>query len=227
MYDEITCSYSLPTESPFVVYQTKSLDCRMATYEITADGHLFLTAEAFGRMDKPEAVPLTGIVEFYNSNGCASAFGHEFTRDGEDFESVTYEATFVNGNVTQIVETGREREVALSSEFYRQADAVIDKDAPQIDETDPEIGAELWRLWGGDFTPAYPVILVVKTEQEWALTDAKGSIEKGHSGDIGNILFRTKEDAEKAGRWRKESWARKTQWCNERLAEKTDKQPTK
>ncbi len=150
MYDEIVCNYPLPTQSPFAIYQTKSLDCMMGTYEIAEDGRLFQTDGTFtGKLDPPELVELTGVVEFYNSNFAACAFGQTFTRDGEDFESVTYEATFHDGKVTAIVEIERERTPALSSEFYRQADVEIDKDAPQIDETEPEVGATLWRLWGG------------------------------------------------------------------------------
>lgn len=220
MYDEVKCDYPLPTESLFEIYQTKSLDCVMATYEITTDGRLLQTAEMFGTLDKPESVSLTGIIEFYNSNVCASAFGHLFTRNGEDFESVTYEATFDKGVVTKIVETERIREPALSSASYREADEVIDKDAPEIDETEPEVGMQLWRLWGGFDPKPYPVTLAIKTDMEWGLTDEKGRIETAHSSDLGRILFRTKEDAEAMGRWRKESWERKTQWCKERLAEK-------
>lgn len=192
----------------------------MAAYRITADGRLLQTAEMFGKLDKPEDVPFTGVVEFYNDNACASAFGHLFTRDGEDYESVAYEATFNKGMVTEIVETEHVREPALSSAFYREADEVIDKDAPKIDETEPEVGAQLWRLWGGFDSKPYPATLVVKTAVEWALTDERGRVEQAHPSDMGRILFRTKEDAEAAGRWRKESWERKTQWCKERLAEK-------
>jgi hypothetical protein len=220
MYDEIKCEYPLPTESPFEIFQTKDLDCVMATYVITSDGRLLKTSEMFGKLDEPEAVPFTGIIEFYNSNACVSAFGHLFTRNGEDYESVTYEATFDKDVVTKIVEIERTREAALSSVFYHEADKVIDKDAPEIDKTEPETGVQLWRLWGGFDQKPYPVTLVIKTVAEWGLTDEKGHIEKAHPSDLGNTLFRTQEDAEVAGHWRKESWERKTQWCKERLAEK-------
>lgn len=220
MFDDIICSYPLPTESPFAAYQSKSLGCEMALYEITSDGRLVQTHGTFGTLDKPEDVPFTGVLEFYNANSCASAFGHLFTRNGEDFESVTYEAAFVSGKVTQIIETARERTPSLSSAFYRQADKVIDQDQPQIDTTEPEVGAELWRLWGGHDSTSYPVTLLAKTEIEWALRDDKGRIEKEYPSQLGNILFRTKEDAETAKWWRKEGWERKTQWCADRLAER-------
>jgi hypothetical protein len=221
MYDEIICNYALPTRSPFAIYQTKSLDCLMATYEITEHGRLVQTSTAFQKLEKPEFVNHTGVIKFYNSNASASAFGQVFTRSGEDFESVTYEADFHNGEIAGSVrETERERRPALSLEFYHEADTVIDKDAPKIDETQPEVGAQLWRLWGGHDSTPYAVTLVIKTDREWALTDDKGHIEKAHESDIGNILFNSKDDAEASGRWRKESWKRKTQWCADRLAEK-------
>jgi hypothetical protein len=222
MYDEIKCGYPLPTESPFESFQTKSLDCVMAAYEITADGRLLQTAEMFGKLDKPEDVPFTGIIEFYNSNACASAFGHLFTSNGEDYESVEYEATFDKGVVTKIVETEHIRKVALSREFYHEADKVIDKEAPEIDETEPDVGMQLWRLWGGFDSKPYAVTLAIKTAVEWGLTDERGRIEQAHPSDLGRILFRTKEDADVAGRWRKEGSERKTQWCRERLAEKME-----
>jgi len=190
----------------------------MATYEITDDGRLMQTAATFETLSEPEFIALTGDVEFYNSNAVASAFGHLFTRDGEDYQSVTYEARFVGGCVQAIIETEHKREPALSSAFYRKADEEIDKDEPDIKTDEPEIGATLWRLWGGFDREAYPVTLLAKTEVEWALSDGKGRVEKEYPFQLGNILFCSEQDAQSAKWWRKESWERKARWCNEQLA---------
>jgi len=112
MFDEITCSAKLPgTRAKFIepghVFQTKSLDCTLDRYEITADGRLFLDGKD---------CEFHGAVEFYTDNIAATDYDGEvtvyWTATGDDAEIVTYTALFSVGKLLEIREQ-RERFPAL------------------------------------------------------------------------------------------------------------------
>ena len=103
MYDLVICRYPLPGTPPDFCasldhqYQSKSLDCVMATHEITEAGELQQVGPGFlEKQDQPETVHFSGVLKFYDGNSTASAYGVSFTPNGEDREWVAYEATFLS-----------------------------------------------------------------------------------------------------------------------------------
>jgi len=79
MFDYVRCSYELPNRPAWAkVFQTKDLDCELATYEITTNGYLVET----GGIDGAASVPFTGGLRFY---------------DGDDTKWVEYIAQFRRG----------------------------------------------------------------------------------------------------------------------------------
>lgn len=229
MYDYVVCRYPLPTAPPSWAtddqqYQSKSLDCRMAVYEIGEDGRLRqCEAGAFESKFDDAPIPFHGVLEFYHSNWCAAAYGMVFTPDGADHESVTYEATLVDGLVEGIVETERTREPSLSREIYQQLDAMFQGDKPVIDESEPEIGADMYVLWGSinrDLSRGYPAKLIAKTSRDWAFVGRNDKIETIDPHQLGNCLFHTKADAEAQRTWEHQLWDRKTEHCKELIAQK-------
>jgi hypothetical protein len=206
MYDNIICRYPLPGEPPSFCakeghsFQSKSLDCLMGVYEITQAGGLLQTGNMYGDLEKPEPVAFHGILEFYDSNWAALAYGVSFTANGEDFESVTYEATFVNGKVQSIAETEREREPALARSVYEGMDALFEKDEPEVTTTEPEVGQPMYLQWGGP-SKGYPVTLLAKTQLEWIVADARGRTDKLHPTDLGRLLFHSQEESDRMKAW--------------------------
>ncbi len=72
MFDTIVCEYPLPDGKKFESFQTKSLECLMGTYKITADGELFGTRGwmfevAEGEQDERQ-LHYTGAINFYTSD---------------------------------------------------------------------------------------------------------------------------------------------------------------
>lgn len=206
MYDDIICRYPLPGEPPNFCakegyrFQSKSLDCFMATYEITEAGELLQTGEMYGNLEKPEPVDFHGVLEFYTSNWAALAYGVRFTASGEDFESVTYEATFVNGKVQSIVETERERGPALARHLMDEIDALFDRDEPEVTMTEPEAGQSMYLQWGGG-SKGYPVTFLAKTPRDWVVADERGKVDTLHSSDLGRLLFHSKEESDRVKAW--------------------------
>ena len=229
MYDHIVCRYPLPTTPPLFTndndhtYQTKSLDCRLATYEITEDGRV---RRCSGRMRESEfdSQPLdfNGVIEFYSCNGSVVAYGLTFTPDGSDYESVTYEATFVDGAVQKIVETEREREPALAREVYHQLEGMFQEDRPVIDLSEPEIGAEMYVLWGSlkRKLDGYPAKLIAKTSRRWTFVGRHDKTETIDSSQLGNCLFHTEADAKAQRTWEWQLWDRKREYGEKMLQTK-------
>jgi hypothetical protein len=226
MYDYLVCRCPLPGIPPFAAnqqYQSKSLDCEMAEYEIGDDGKLRQCGRgAFQTEFDSAPIPFDGVLEFYHSNWAVAAYGMTFTPGGEDYESVTYEATFVDGRVQQIVETEREHKQALSREVYQQVNTMFEDDKPTIIETAPEIGAEMYVLWGSidRSLDGYPVKLVAKTSRDWAFAGPDDRIETIHPAQLGNCLFHSEADAKAQRRWEHQLWDRQTEYCNELLQTK-------
>lgn len=224
MHDYIVCRYPLPTvpppwATPDYQYQSKSLDCRMAVYEIGEDGKL---RQSQGGMFEEEfdsaPIPFDGVIEFYHSNWTAMAYGMVFTPDGSAHESVTYEATFIHGTVSSIVETERTREPSLSREVYSQLDGMFEEDKPVIDESEPEIGAEMYVMWGSidRKLKGYVAKLIAKTSRDWAFTVGE-KIETIDPHQLGSCLFHSETDAKAQRSWEHRLWDRKTEYCKELL----------
>lgn len=130
MYDNIECLAPLPdgfagTEPRF---QTKSLDCELATYCITADGRLVYVGG--GYLDQPtgEVVPpFHGTIEFYASNWSGTGDGIFATHDDAPLWSKTYRAYFTAGHLDRI-EGGDDRDLEGRRHVPRaEFNAICDK----------------------------------------------------------------------------------------------------
>jgi hypothetical protein len=165
-----------------------------------------------------------GVIEFYHSNWSSAAYGIVFTPDGSDHESVTYEATFVNGAVTTITETEREREPSLSREIYDQLDSVFQEEEPTVDLSEPEVGAEMYVLWGSinRKLDGYPAKLIAKTKRDWAFAVKHDKIETIDPHQLGNCLFHSEADAKARRTWEHQVWDRKTEYCKQLIQSKKE-----
>lgn len=165
-----------------------------------------------------------GVLGFYDSNWSAMAYEMVFTPDGSDHESVTYEATFVNGIVEKITETERTREPSLSREVYEHLDAMFQENKPVINETEPETGAEMYVMWGSinRNLEGYSVKLIAKTARAWAFSKRHDKIETIDPHRLGNCLFHSEADAKAQRSWEHHLWDRKTAYCKELLSQKAE-----
>lgn len=202
MFDYIICKYPLPTKPPDFCtdanhsYQTKDLICQLATYEITESGEL-------KQVDPDsELVPFDGVIEFYDGNVAAAAYGMSFTPDGEDREWVAYEATFVNGVVQSIVETQREREPALSKAQLSEIDARFEAEDPEPvpTMTEPEVGQRMYLQFA--VGKGFSVTLLAKTQRDWTIADDEGEVSTMHPWTLGRLLFHSQEESDRAKAWR-------------------------
>lgn len=166
----------------------------------------------------------SGVIEFYDSNWCASAYEIDFTPDGSDHEGVTYEATFLDGAVVKIEETERSREPSLSVGVYHQLDSMFQEDEPVIDTAEPGVGAEMYVLWGSinRNLDGYTAKLVAKTSRDWAFVGRHEKIETIDPCQLGNCLFHSESDAKARRSWEHQLWDRKTEYCKELLRAKTE-----
>ena len=226
MYDYIICRYPLPGEPPGFCanaghqYQTKSLDCLLHTYEITQAGQLKrIESGVWEKLHEPEMISFDGVLEFYDGNLSAAAYGLGFTQNGEDEEWVTYEATFVNGVVQRIIETERERKPALARYLLEEIDAKFDKDQPEVTMTEPEIGQRLYLQRSGWVT------LLSKTLREWAAADETGRIHKLHPNGLGRRLFHSQEESDRVKTWREKTQELKRVYAKELLLARANKKP--
>lgn len=198
MFDEIICDYPLPGDSPFFIepghrFQTKDLDCCLDTYRITADG-------SFSDPD------FTGDIEFYSSNWCAFEGGFIFTRKGEDYESVTFKATIVNGKVVKIERTEYKREIALSrSEMSQNVPSTPEEDAAWKEKYDVPLKGRRMFFQGGGPNPGYYVTIIEATDREVCWKTDAGRLEV-QPIYLGRILFHSKEDAEAYTKKQEDDW---------------------
>ena len=233
MFDYLRCDYPLPGEPVELVgeYQTKDFGCTLATIIITADGTLDEEARDDTKWPFSNIADnydnFTGVVEFYGSTISACGPVGEYTYDGEDAESVTFEATFVDGKLTKIEQVHYERKTALST-----------KDMPQfferrgieteLDENDSFVGKKLFLLWGGRQAEEGSYVEVVhETEQELCYKDEKGRLETIDRFQIGNLLFKdfdeAKADREAAAQQLEEQKAEHARKLEEKIEKRKDK----
>jgi hypothetical protein len=104
MFDNIKCEHPLPDgfDDNLKRFQTKSLDCELATYTITKDGKLVCDVAGQYGTERGEVPNFTGEIEFYTSNWCGSGAGYIMTDDDQPYWSRTYVAKFVNGKLIEI-----------------------------------------------------------------------------------------------------------------------------
>ena len=146
-----------------------------------------------------------------------------FTPDGADYASITYEARFVRGVLSEIVETERSREPALSVSVYYELNGKFEEDSPFIDTSEPEIGAEMYVLWGSidRNKEGYPARLIAKTKHDWAFEGRHGRIETIPPSQLGNCLFHSETDAKAMRSWDHTIWDRKVEYCKRLLEAKS------
>jgi len=208
MFDEITCDYNLPGRIPdFVkpigeVYQTKSFECTMTHYHIAQDGSLSITDHA-GVTSQED---FTGVVNFYTSNSCGGWGEMTYTTKGEDFESVSYVATFVSGKLTKFECELYERGPALPATEMRFFGKQESKDKIAEDlkkekklRDESLIGKTMYVQYGGP-SKGYPVKVVYEGPKQWCVQKKtkKGELELIDRWSRGHTFFKSKAEADKS-----------------------------
>lgn len=184
MFDWVHCDYPLPGEPLEFVkeFQTKNLECWMQDVTIDADGNLV------GRSY------FNGLIEFYGSNIVAAGPAGRYTRNGEDSESVTFEATFNEGKLTEIKQVAYEREPALASSEMMHPHKM--RLGSELYENDSFTGKKLFVLWGGrEADEGYYVEIVYETDKQLCVKKENGRLELMERFQIGNLIFKDKEEA--------------------------------
>jgi hypothetical protein len=105
MYDNIRCEYPLPDGyEDRGEFQSKSLDCSMATYLITKEGKLVQEhAGSWGEERGPEGeLNFTGSVGFYDSNLERGGQDWVLTGDGLPYAWREYTALFQEGKLLSL-----------------------------------------------------------------------------------------------------------------------------
>lgn len=211
MFDEIICSHPLPTQPPAFVgdghrFQTKDLECELALYEIAADGRLVLHPRD-GSV--AVAVAFHGELSFRTSNLSAGWGEVVYTRDGSDYESVEYAASFVGGRVQSIKETSRERTPALPSNARErprrtreEINAAIAKRQRRL------IGQRLFSVWGHQKpSDGKWVKVIAENDHQLVLEDEGGGFDVAHRQQLGSSLFDTPGEAAESENSRRAEYA--------------------
>lgn len=195
MFDSLICEYPLPGMPPSFIkpgheFQTKSLDCRLDCYTITADGRM---------VDHPK---ITGTIDFYTDNIVGSGPGW-YTQNGEDVELVGYRAVFVDGVIEQLRETASERKPALPIERMR----IESPPDSYIDRRDESFrGKTLFVLWGGrDVSDGYLATVVAENSNQ-IVVEHDNAFEVLHRAFLGSTLFENEEDASGYSKARTDQW---------------------
>jgi len=227
MFDQIICNYPLPGKAPaFIepdhIFQTKDLDNFMDTYIISEDGLLKKTHNEHMKYEYEdedededesntntanENEDYTGSISFYTSNICAMGSG-TYTRNGEDYESVTYKAVFINGKVTSIVESERDIGPAFSSSKMKIDMGIekTDEDLDKIEEGQDVIGKRLYILWGGTDTGYYANV-VAETDKDMCIkSEETEKLEIMSKSYVGHIAWLSKEKAHKIKDGKNNAW---------------------
>jgi hypothetical protein len=200
MFDYVYSEYPLPGEPLEFVdeFQTKDLDCTLSELTITEDGELMgrqTLSFPFAGADKggPERVDYTGILEFYGSNIVGGSGAGHYTKDGEDAEMVTYEATFDRGQLTEIKQVSYKKQPAVAISEMRR----FNRSSPgsQLVEDAEFVGLKLFVCWGGtNPEDGYYAEVVAETTRDLCLKhdDRMETIDRR---SIGHTVFKDMEEA--------------------------------
>jgi hypothetical protein len=200
MFDYLRCDHPLPGTPPAFIrpgheFQTKDTPSQgLETYVITGDGEL----TGWEVEDQYH-----GTIEFYDSNCVASDKGFWFTEDGQDYEYVTYQATFAKGKLTGIQETQRERHAALPRSALCQSPRPTreEVEAWKRRQTESLLGKTLWVEWGGlGRQKGYAVKVVAEDDRQLCVVTiepdgAAGQMELLHRWSRDNTFFDSEADA--------------------------------
>jgi len=231
MFDYVYCDYPLPGEPLELLdeFQTKCLDCTLAEVTITEDGKLtilqMLSYEGYDPKKIPEPLDYTGIIEFGGSNYVASGPSGFYTRNGEDFESATFEATFKDGQLTEIEQTGYQRKPCLSVKEMPPHGSY--QKGSELEEDDSYLGKTLFVCWGG-FGPAvergYEVEVVHETDKQLCVKKKDGQLETLDRFQIGNTIYKNLEEAQADEDYRAKRIEEERANYEKKLKEKYDEQ---
>lgn len=182
MFDSVKCDYPLPgTKLEFVKeFQSKDFDCVLAEEKITEEGRLK------GRDH------FTGTITFYGSNIVSCGPTGQYTNQGEDAEIVTYEASFIDGQLNKIEQTQYERYPALASREMPHFDEL--RKGSELNEDASFLGQKLYVLWGGH-DKGYEAEVVYETDRELCVKNDKGRLELMHRCQIGRTIFKDAAEA--------------------------------
>lgn len=222
MFDYVVCEMNLPGTVPAWIksghkFQTKDTPNQyLDTYSIAADG-------AFSG---PDADNFTGVVEFYTSNICGSGPGI-YTDNGEDGESVCFNAVIVSGRVSVLTQTNYNRQPALSLEseplFTRPTAEQVA--ASKARDAESLLDRSLYVLYGGQES-GYAVTVIAENERQLVvqLTEASkyakvGSFEILDRRSRDTTFFDSEYDAMADKNKRGSDWAARKKRYDDYAAE--------
>lgn len=208
MFDYLHCDYPLPGKPLKFVkeFQTKSLDCIMQEIRITNDGKL-----TDGKLSD-----FTGLIEFYGSNIVAAGPAGFYTRNGEDSEYVTFEATFIEGKLRNIKQVGYEIKPSLAYSEMKP----ISKLGSKLNEYECLINKKLFVLYGGrSVEEGYYAEVVYETEKQLCIK-YNNKLELVYRLQIGNVLFNDMEEAKADMDYRKAEIEKEKQEYQRKIADK-------
>jgi hypothetical protein len=230
MFDYIKCDYPLPGEKIEFVdeFQTKDFDCTLATILITEIGRIVISKNPENRTESV-LDHYTGTIEFYGSNIVASGPSGQYTSNGEDSESVCFEATFVDGQLTDIKQTGYERQPVLASKEMPKLGSY--KKGSELNEEDSYLGQTLFVCWGGFGSVderGYEAEVVYETDEQLCVKKGEGTrnrpgeLELIYRSQIGSTLFKDKEEAQADYDYRTEQMAKAKENYARKLKEREE-----
>lgn len=242
MFDNVICRRPLPGNVPTFIqsshpFQSKSMGCLMDTYEIREDSPLggsdLWVKHYYENAVKglEPVLDFTGVIEFYTNNICASGPGL-YTRNGEDAQSVTYRATFVNSKLFEIKELENKSEPALKSRnFLEDFPKLSEAEYAKIKERENEslMGRTIYVLYGGR-DKGYLATVVAESPKQLCTSRAEtGELEVIHRSSRDSIFFDSEADAFAHRDARKAAWEKRQQEYDDRTKEweaarKKDKQ---
>ncbi len=206
MFDYVKCSHPLPGDPPQFVrdfghqFQTKSLDCCLATYKITAEGRLVLDATLGGMTIDPEPLDFSGELSFYDSNSTGGGHGAVFTRRGEDSERVEYTAKFDRGNLVEIVEIDRTRTPALpeSSRAISRRPTAEERAAIAARRAESLLGRTMYAVYVSSVgSGGADVEVVAEGKHDWVIRCPDDRLEVVPRGLRDSKIFDSKEEFER------------------------------
>lgn len=208
MFDEIVVPRSLLPGTPpdFVqdthVFQTKDLICDLSRYEV----------DDSGRFIDDDVKDFTGSINFYSNNQCASWGKIAYTRNGENAESVSYTAVFVDGKLhSAITEDGRKSQPALPQSQMAWSRPPLQSDIETWKRRKSErlTGRTLCVCYGSLGSPdPYLVTVIAENDEElvWQRQD-NGGFEVEHRSSRDRIFFDSCEAAIQYRKTREDEYA--------------------
>lgn len=193
MYDDIIVRCNLPGQQPAwakigSIYQTKSMECSLLTYELSEDGCLWY---------EDSKTDFTGIIEFHNSNCRGSSHGFLFTENGEDYESVDYRAQFFDGQIEKIEQICYDKMAALPISALPKPTTGLFFGDRGSREKEQMTGKKFFIVWGGYLpTDGYSATCVAEDDRSVVLKKEGGGFEVLDRWQRDIVFFDSQEGAQ-------------------------------